>query len=58
MTSPAAARFLAGDESSWVTGQVLHIDGGHSLRRGPDFRAFLEPLYGETGLRGGPPDPT
>jgi NAD(P)-dependent dehydrogenase (short-subunit alcohol dehydrogenase family) len=48
----AAAAYLAGDESSWVTGQVLHVDGGHSLRRGPLFRAFLEPVFGEDGLRG------
>ena len=49
---PLTVSFLAGDESAWVTGEVLHIDGGHSLRRGPDFRAFLEPLFGEAGLRG------
>ena len=24
----AAARFLLGDESRWITGQVLHVDGG------------------------------
>jgi NAD(P)-dependent dehydrogenase (short-subunit alcohol dehydrogenase family) len=35
-------RFLAGAESSWITGQLIGIDGGHSLRRGPD----LEPLLG------------
>jgi NAD(P)-dependent dehydrogenase (short-subunit alcohol dehydrogenase family) len=48
----AAAAYLAGDQSSWVTGQVLHVDGGHSLRRGPLFQAFLEPVFGEEGLRG------
>ena len=48
----AAAAYLAGDQSSWVTGQVLHVDGGHSLRRGPIFHAFLEPVFGEDGLRG------
>lgn len=47
-----AARFLAGPDAAWITGQVLHVDGGHSLRRGPDFRAFLEPLFGAEGLRG------
>lgn len=30
-------RFLVGPESSWVTGQVIASDGGHTLRRGPDL---------------------
>ena len=38
----AAVRFLAGPESSWITGQILNVDGGHTLRRGPN----LEPLLG------------
>src|SRR5262249_36743712 len=32
----AAVRYLAGDESSWVTGQMIGVDGGHQLRRGPN----------------------
>ena len=47
-----AAMFFAGPDSTWVTGQTLQVDGGHSLRRGPDFRAFFEPLFGAEGLRG------
>ncbi len=31
----AAVSFLAGPDSSWTTGQLLSVDGGHSLRRGP-----------------------
>ncbi len=33
----SAVRFLVGPESSWITGQLLGVDGGHSLRRGPDL---------------------
>jgi len=47
-----AVRYLAGPESSWVTGQTLRLDGGHTLMRGPDFRGFLEPVFGADGLRG------
>jgi NAD(P)-dependent dehydrogenase (short-subunit alcohol dehydrogenase family) len=32
-----AVRFLAGPESSWVTGQCLSVDGGNTLRRFPDI---------------------
>lgn len=38
------ARFLAGPESRWITGQVIAVDGGHSLRRGPDFSEFVSPV--------------
>lgn len=45
----SAVRFLAGPEASWITGQLLGVDGGHSLRRGPDLGnlfdgAFEQPL--------------
>jgi len=39
-------RFLIGDESRWITGQSIAIDGGNGLRRGPDYGSFLEPFYG------------
>ena len=42
------ARFLIGPESSWITGQVIDVDGGHSLRRGPDFGPFAVPCSGLT----------
>jgi NAD(P)-dependent dehydrogenase (short-subunit alcohol dehydrogenase family) len=46
------AAFLLGDEATWITGQVINVDGGQMLRRGPDFRSMLEPLFGADGLRG------
>jgi NAD(P)-dependent dehydrogenase (short-subunit alcohol dehydrogenase family) len=37
--------FLLSDESGWITGQCIPVDGGHTIRQGPDlvpwFRQFL-----------------
>ncbi len=46
------AMFLLSDAAAWITGQLINVDGGHILRRGPDFTAMLEPLFGPDGLRG------
>lgn len=46
------ARFLVGPESSWITGQCINVDGGHSLRRGPSLASAIEPIFGADGLRG------
>lgn len=45
-------RFLIGPESRWITGQTIGIDGGQSLRRGPDFTEFFEPSLGRPVLDG------
>jgi NAD(P)-dependent dehydrogenase (short-subunit alcohol dehydrogenase family) len=44
-------RFLAGDEARWITGQIINVDGGHGLRRGPDYSIFAgvsdaDPTFG------------
>ena len=37
----ALVRFLAGPESSWITGTCISADGGHHLRRGPDLGSLF-----------------
>jgi len=49
------ARFLAGPESRWITGQCIGIDGGHSLRRGPDFSSFIADALGPDVMAGNLP---
>jgi NAD(P)-dependent dehydrogenase (short-subunit alcohol dehydrogenase family) len=38
--------FLLSDDASWITGQVIGVNGGHDLRGGPD----LKPLFGSFGM--------
>jgi NAD(P)-dependent dehydrogenase (short-subunit alcohol dehydrogenase family) len=46
----AAVRFLCGPESTWITGQLLGVDGGHALRRGPDVEHWARALYGDDAV--------
>lgn len=47
-----AVRYLAGPESSWVTGQCFAVDGGHTLRRGPRIETMMERFFGADAMTG------
>jgi 7-alpha-hydroxysteroid dehydrogenase len=46
------ALFLLSDAASWITGQIINVDGGQMLRRGPDYSSLVGPMFGEDALRG------
>jgi len=43
-------RFLMGGDSRWITGAMLNVDGGNTLRTGPDFTPFVEPMIGRDAM--------
>lgn len=47
-------RFLLSDESSWITGTCVSVDGGHHLRRGPNIEPFMEMALGDARYPAGP----
>jgi NAD(P)-dependent dehydrogenase (short-subunit alcohol dehydrogenase family) len=46
----AAVRYLAGPESSWVTGQSFAVDGGNEIRKNPDLSAMVAQMIGADKL--------
>jgi NAD(P)-dependent dehydrogenase (short-subunit alcohol dehydrogenase family) len=47
-----AVAFLAGPESAWVTGQILGVDGGLSIWRGPSFEPVVRAAFGDEAVDG------
>ena len=47
----AGVRYLAGPESSWVTGQSFAIEGGNELRKAPDMGPMVASIYGEEAFQ-------
>ena len=46
----AGVRYLAGPESSWVTGQSLGIEGGNELTRAPFLEALVRKRFGDAPI--------
>ena len=48
----ATVRHLVGPESTWITGQCIAVDGGHTLRRGPRIETMVERFFGADAMPG------
>jgi NAD(P)-dependent dehydrogenase (short-subunit alcohol dehydrogenase family) len=45
-------KFLVGPDGGWLTRQVISVDGGQTLVRAFDARAWAEPVFGRDAMRG------
>jgi len=46
----AAVRYLAGPESSWVTGQSIGVEGGNELTRAPYLEFLVRKRFGDDAI--------
>lgn len=46
----ALAAFLCSPQASWITGQQIACDGGHTLRRAPNFEAAVRAGMGDDAV--------
>jgi len=46
----AGVRYLAGPESSWVTGQSLGIEGGNELTKAPYLESLVRKRFGDAAI--------
>jgi hypothetical protein len=46
----AGVRYLAGPESSWVTGQSIGIEGGNELTKAPYLEGLVRSRFGDAAI--------
>ena len=48
--NPTGNRYLAGPESSWVTGQSIGIEGGNELMKAPYLESLVRKRFGDAPI--------
>jgi len=43
----AIVAFLLSEEAAWITGQCIGVDGGHTIRKGPDLVPLFRQIFPE-----------